>query len=97
MFDVYVTVHHQYIDVNNQQDATTFRLLIFLNQPNMFQATNSPILRSIFNCIYSLWYSAPPVLPIGSRGGALYQMLYIQLKSAPKDGRVYHPKHVGLI
>ena len=25
-----------------------FRLLIFLNQPNMFRATNSPILRSTF-------------------------------------------------
>ena len=35
-------------DVNNQQDATTFSLLIFLNQPYMFRATNSPILRSTF-------------------------------------------------
>jgi len=35
-------------DVSNQQDATIFRLLIFLNQPYMFRATNSPILRSTF-------------------------------------------------
>jgi len=45
--DVCVTVHYQY-DVNNQQDATTFRSLIFLNQPYMFRATDSPILRSTF-------------------------------------------------
>ena len=38
----------QYNDVNNQQDATTFRLLIFLIQPYMVRATNSPILRSTF-------------------------------------------------
>ena len=37
-----------YNDVNNQQDSTIFRLLNFLNQPIMFRATNSPILRSTF-------------------------------------------------
>ena len=35
-----------------------FRLLIFLNQPYMFRATNSPILRSTFDCIHSFWYNA---------------------------------------
>ena len=28
---------------------------------------------------------------------ALYQKLYIQSKSAPQDGRICRPKHVGLI
>ena len=28
---------------------------------------------------------------------ALYQKLYIQSKSAPEDGRICRPKHVGLI
>jgi len=56
--DVCVTVHHQYNDVSNQQDATTFSLIITLNQPYTFRATNSPILRSTFDCIYSFWYSA---------------------------------------
>ena len=28
---------------------------------------------------------------------ALYQKLYIQSKSAPEDGRICCPKHVGLI
>jgi len=38
-------------DVNNQQDATTFSFINFLIQPYMFRVTNSPILRSIFDCI----------------------------------------------
>jgi len=37
------------------------------------------------------------VAPVGDRGGALYQKLYIQSKSAPEDGRICRPKHVGLI
>ena len=43
-----------------------FSLLIFLIQPYMFRATNSPILRSIFDCIYSFWYNVPTLLPTGS-------------------------------
>ena len=75
-----------------------FRLLIFLNQTYMFRATNSPILRStLFDCTYSFWYNAPTLLPNGSSVGALYQKLYAQSKSAPEDGRICRPKHVGLI
>jgi hypothetical protein len=40
-----------------------FRLLIFLNQPYILRATNSPILRSTFDCIYSFWYNATTLLP----------------------------------
>jgi hypothetical protein len=43
-----------------------FRLLIFLNQAYMFCATNSPILRSTFDCVYSFWYNAPTLLPTGA-------------------------------
>ena len=35
--------------------------------------------------------------PVGSSVGAFYQKLYIQSKSAPEDGRICLPKHVGLI
>ena len=79
-----------------------FRLLIFLIKPYMFRATNSPILRTFFDCIYSFWYNAPTLLPTGATApadssvGALYQKLYI-VKSAPEDGRICRPKHVGLI
>ena len=40
-----------------------FHLLIFLNQPYMFRATNSPILRSTFDCIYSFGYNGTAFLP----------------------------------
>ena len=53
-------------EASNQQDAKTFRLLIFLNQPYMFRATNSPILRNTFDCIHSSWYNAPTMLPTGA-------------------------------
>ena len=33
---------------------------------------------------------------VGSSVGALYQKLYIESKRAPEDGRICHPKHVGL-
>ena len=29
----------------------------------MFRATNSPILGSTYDCIYSFWYKAPTLLP----------------------------------
>jgi hypothetical protein len=43
-----------------------FRLLIFLIQPYMFRATNSPSSGAFFDSIYSLWYSAPTLLPTGA-------------------------------
>jgi len=33
----------------------------------MFRETNSPILRSISDCIYSFWYNAPKLLPTGTK------------------------------
>ena len=55
-FDVCETVHHYNNDVSNQQDATIVVywsfLLIYLNLLYMFRATNSPIIRSTFDCIY---------------------------------------------
>ena len=41
--------------------------------------------------------SISTVAPVSSSVGALYQKLYTQSKSAPEDGRVSRPKHVGLI
>ena len=48
-------------------DLTLRAGLIFLNQPYMFRATNSPILRStLFDSIYSFWYNAPTLLLTGA-------------------------------
>ena len=97
-------------DVNKMQQL--FRFLIFLNQPHMFRATNSSILRStLFDCIYSFWYNATTLLSTGAtvemelnRGPSRQQcrcivpkVVYIVKKSAPEDGRICRPKHVGLI
>ena len=37
------------------------------------------------------------VAPVGIGVGALYQKMYIQSKRALEDGRIFRPKHVGLI
>ena len=58
-----------------------FRLLIFLNEPYMFRATNSPILRNtFFNCMYSFWYNAPTLLPTGATVEMELCIQYIQSK-----------------
>jgi len=47
---------------------------------------------------YTVHNSISTVAPVGNIVDALYQKLYIQLKkSAPEDGRIFLPKHVGLI
>jgi hypothetical protein len=69
-------VHHQYNELSNQQDGTTFSFMNHLNQLYMFRATDPPILRSNFDCVYSFWYNAL----VGSIFDAFYQKLYIQSK-----------------
>ena len=32
----------------------------------MFRVTNSPILKSTFDCIHIFWYNAPTMLPTGA-------------------------------
>jgi len=44
------------------------------------------------DCVYSLMYNAPTMLPTGRIVGALYHKLWTQ-SSAPEDGRNYRPKH----
>ena len=72
-----------------------FRLLIFLMQPYMFRATNSPILRSILT-LYTVFgkmhrHCCRPVAPVGSSVGALYQKLYTgcNRRNGPDFGRVF--------
>ena len=59
-----------------------FRLLIFLIQPYMFQATNSPIFRNNFWLYIQLLVYCV---------GALYQKLYTECnrRNGPDFGRVF--------
>jgi len=95
---------------SNQQDATTCSFTNLLNQPFMFRTTDSPILRSTSDCIYSFWYNAPTMLPIGATVemelhsfstlapiGSIVPKAVYTVKSAPEDGRICRLKHVGLI
>ena len=51
----------------------------------------------ILLCIQYIGSSISTVLQVGSSVGAVCQKLYTQSKSAPEDGRIRRPKHVGLI
>jgi hypothetical protein len=50
-FDVCVTVHHWYNNMNSQLDAKITNFIDNYNQFNMFRAIMSPILRSTRLCL----------------------------------------------
>jgi hypothetical protein len=81
-----------YNDVNNQQDATIFLFTNLFNSALHVSDDKFAHPQEHFWTMYSFWYDAPTLLPTG----ALYQKLYIHSKSAPEDGRICRPKHVGL-
>jgi hypothetical protein len=56
MFNVYGSVHHKYIPICIQQDATLHSLFIPGNCSTFF-VWCSPIIRSANNCIYNMWLS----------------------------------------
>ena len=79
-----------------------FRLLISEFSPTCFGRPIRPSSGALFDYIYSFWYNAQTLLPtgavapVGSSVGTLYEKLYMQSKSAPEDGRIGRPKHIGL-
>jgi len=62
-----VTVHHQYNDISNQQDAAKFVLLIILSLLYMFRATFSPIFRRTLSVYTAFWNNVPTVLSAADR------------------------------
>ena len=78
----------------------------------MFRAIITPILRSS-DCVYSLWYNAPMMLPAGNLDEMEHQFYHMQVTGrqhrrciipqavntvgAPEDGCNYRPKRVQLI
>ena len=73
-------------DVNNQ-DATTFSFINLFNSALHVSGDKFAHPQEHFLIVYTAF---------GTSVGALYQKLYIQSKSAPEDGRICRPKHVGL-
>ena len=61
-FDVCVTVHHQYNNINSELDATIIILLIILISVTCFRRRFRPSSGAL-DCVYSLWYKAPTMLP----------------------------------
>jgi len=60
--EVCVTVHRQYNDISNQQDAAKFVLLIPLSLLYMFWAKVSPIFGANFTVYTAFWNNVPSLL-----------------------------------
>jgi len=89
LFHVCLTVHHWYNNINSLLDAKITNFIDNYNQLNMFQAIIRPSSGAL-DCVYSLWYNAPTMLPAGSCKKKTQS-------TAPEDGRNFRPKHVELI
>jgi len=49
-------VHRESMSIIVQQDATIYSLLYFCKLLYMFRVLPPPIIRSKYNCNYSIWY-----------------------------------------
>ena len=111
---MFVTVHHQYNDVSNQQYATTFPFIKIYKSALHVSGDKFSHPQEHF-CLYTqFWYNASTLLPTGATV-EMERQFHLNLgtgrqqcrcivpnavyteKSAPEDGRIRHPKHVGLI
>jgi hypothetical protein len=91
LFDIHVSVHHDTIYENDQQDATVYYNLLFLGC--------SPCLERYFRSssgaskmYYSFWYYKRMSLSAGIMG-VLFQRSH-DTRDAPDDERKYRSKHV---
>jgi len=55
-FNVHGCVHCESMSIIIQQDATMYSLLYFCKLLYMFRVGTPPIIRSIYNCNYSIWH-----------------------------------------
>jgi hypothetical protein len=98
---VCVTVHHQYNGVSNQQDATTLFINLFKwalhVSGDKFTHPQEHFWLNIQLLVKCTDTAANWCRGTGHSVCALYQKLYVQSKSAPEDGQICRPKHVGLI
>jgi hypothetical protein len=66
---VHGSVHHESMSIIVQQDATIYSLLYFCKLLYMFRVGTSLIIRSTYNCNYSIWHWLNPLcyLPLSWR------------------------------
>jgi len=92
-----------------QQFCLLIFLLVYFNLLYMFLATNSPIFRSTFDCIYSFgtvqctsiaadrWQGWGSISTGRQQYRRIVPKAVYTVKSTPEDGRVCHPKHIQQI
>jgi len=81
-----------------QQDATIYSLLYFCRLLYLFRLVIPPIIRSTYNCNYSIWHWSKHLcyllLSLRSWNCSSNFFTVITVISAPDDGWNNHPKHV---
>ena len=62
----------------------------------MFRVVLPPVIRSAYNCIYSIWYLSHRYcyLPLSWKSWNWFECAVDAVVCAPDDGWKYHPKHV---
>jgi len=70
-FYVHGSVHRESMSITVQQDETIYSLLYFCKLLFIFRVVTQPIIRSIYNCNYSIWNcrSNGSTITEGSRDG----------------------------
>ena len=88
-----------YNDVNNQQDATTLSFINLFKSALHISGDKFAHPQERFLTVYTAFGTMYRhcCRPVGRSVGSFYQKLYIHSKSALEDGRICHPKYVGLI
>ena len=84
-------------DLNNQQDATNFSFINFFN--SALHVSGDKFAHPQEHILLYIQLLVQCTDTVADRSAAMSvhcTKLYIQSKSAPEDGRICGPKHVGL-
>ena len=66
-FDVCMIVHHWYNNTNSQIDATITNFLLIITISSTCFGRKFRPSSGALDCVYSLWYNAPAMLPAGDK------------------------------
>jgi len=108
-FNVHRSVHCESMSIFIQQDATIYSVLYFCKLLYMFRVVAPTIIRSTYNCNYSIWHWSGRLCYLlllwrswnsNSNFSTIAETVWpvpdavITVICAPDDGWSYHPKHV---
>ena len=94
VLNIHGSVHRESVSTIVQQDATMCSLLYFCKLLYMFRVVTPPIVRSTYNCNYSIWHSSNRLCYYLPPLWRIWNWIPTSPRYAPDDGWSHHPKHV---